>query len=228
MHNWNTLLRYIKLKLGVPTNEIELNDDDIISYIKENTLPELSTYLDNRKLIVLRDEHRELNKDGYPCVYYLPLNIEYIDVYKLYLGTNAFLPTGSIGYFMIDPKDTVMYNELIDMINSLSTITTYKFELPNIIRLDRVIDPPIIADVRYVPDISEIPADFYHNIFKRRALADIMLLISAQRKKYRLSTPFGEIDLNWEELQSTAKEIIAEIDSMLDAMPPEYLIEWID
>lgn len=232
MQNWNHLLKYIKQKLGVPTNLLELSDQEIIDYIKENVLPEISVILHNDMLVRITDKHRDssgLNE----YTYYIPIpdDVTIIDIYQVYINSrNISVGQLTSSYMTLDPRDTVMQNTLVTMFQSLQMVQEYTFEQPNIIRFGIPIYGEVILHCRVVyNDISKIPIDFYHEIFKRKCLAEVMLLIVAKRKKYEsLSTPFGQINLNVQELQNEAQSILSEIESKLDAMPPEYLIAWLD
>jgi len=44
MLNWNTVLKYIKNRLSLPSSFIELNDDQIRDCIITKTIPEFSQY----------------------------------------------------------------------------------------------------------------------------------------------------------------------------------------
>jgi len=233
--NWNSLLSYIKLKLGVPTNMLELTDDDIIKYIKENTIPELSQYLYETQLFLLTCHNLDTTSNPlYGANYYTipaPPDVEIIDVYKVYLSNNTIsIGLLTTGFLTIDPRDIAMQNELMTMMTSLQPVQTYKYIRPNKILFEQPLTGDCIVEARIVlQNIAQIPSDFYHDIFKEKCLADVISLVVSQRSKYEsLSTPFGQLNLNWQYLDQYGKEILAEINSKLDAIPPEYYIEWID
>jgi NAD(P)-dependent dehydrogenase (short-subunit alcohol dehydrogenase family) len=56
-------------------------------------------------------------------------------------------------------------------------------------------------------------------------LAEIFENLAAIRKKYKtVNVPFGQIDLNWDELESKSVQIKQSIQEKLDATPPDHLI----
>lgn len=234
MQNWSNLLSYIKARLGVKVNLIELSDKEIIEYIKEHTFPELSIQIGKTVIIKLGPEDRISSGQGYEYEYLIPLkdDMEIIDIYSVYIS-ELNLPIYQLAhtYITLDPRDIAMQNEMIASIRSLMVVQDYYFEPPNILRFGKKLTGEVFfIEARCIfKDPSEIPVDFYHRIFKKKALADIMLLISAMRKKYdNLTTPFGQININWQDLENTARDILSEVYSELDAMPPEYLIAFID
>jgi len=232
MQNWNALLNYIKMKLGVPSNLLELSDEQIIEYIKYNTIPEMSVYLNNDTYFRINDSHRE-SDDFHEFMYYIPVpdDVTIIDIYEVYSNTrNVSIGQLTSSYITLDPRDTVMQNTLVSLLYSLQPVQEYTFIQPNIIKFGIPVMGDLILHARSTySDISKIPMDFYHEIFKKKCLADVMSLISTQRKKYEnLTTPFGSININWQELESSMQQILSEIESKLDAMPPEYLLAWID
>ena len=240
VQTWNNLLDYIKVKLGVPTNLFEFSDDFIQNYIKNNVLPHLSSYVSWKCWIALKSENLitdENDPDYDPLLtkvkYRIPVpaNYDILDVKDLYLNTaNIGIGAISYGYMLLDPRDTVMGNTYENMIKSLSAVTDYEFMRPDILILGRDITEDVIIECRVVhQELKTIPSDFYHEIFKKRCLGEVMLLCAAQRSKYAdLSTQFGPIPINWEKMENDGKEILQEVDSLLDAIPPEYLIAWID
>ncbi len=232
MQNWNHLIKYIKQKMGVPTNLLELSDTDIIDYIKENVLPEISVYLHNDIYFRISDKDRD-STGIYENTYYIPVpdDIILVDVYEAYINTrNVSIGQLTSAYLTLDPRDTVMQNTLASMFQSLQMIQEYIFEQPNIIKFGIPVYGDLILHCRSIyQDVSKIPIDFYHEIFKKKCLAEIMLLVVAQRKKYEgLTTPFGQINLNIQDLQNEAQSILTEIESKCDAMPPEYLVAWLE
>ena len=240
MQNWNSLIKYIKLKLGVPTNLIEFTDADIKEYLEENVVPHMSNYVGKQCWILIKQENiiTDSNDPEYDSLlsglkYRIPVpqNVEIIDVYTLYLGRTDI--TGGIlsqGYILLDPRDAVMANSYSSMQESMRIAIDYEFIRPDILILPKELHEDIIIECRAVhQDLHSIPADFYHDIFKKKCLGEIMSLCAAQRSKYdNLSTQFGPLPINWDRLEAKAEQILQEVDSQLDAMPPEILVGWFD
>ena len=240
--SWNNLIEFIKVKLGVPTNLLELSDEDIRHHIKEHILPHFSNYI-SKKCWIKMDQSHLINDDTDPDYnevflglrYRIPVpeNCEIIDVYTIYMKDTSIL--GDIigyTYAFLDPRDTVMWNTYHDMVKSMTAVTDYEFYKPNIIQFGKTIQylETFILECRIMhTNLSEIPSDVYQEILKPWCLGEIMTIIAAQRSKYEnLSTQFGPLPINWERLESKGAEILQEVYSKLDAVPPEYLIAWID
>ena len=55
----------------------------------------------------------------------------------------------------------------------------------------------------------------------------IYLLISSYRSKYEnLTTPYGTINLNWQQLKDDGNTLLQQVAEKLDMMPPDHLIEF--
>jgi len=240
--NWNNLLKYIKLKLGVPTNLLELSDDDIQQYIKEEVIPHISNYISHRMWVPINESDKILDESDpdYDPIFKdlkyripIPNQYEIVDVYSAYIKPiNApYFELAEYAYTIIDPRDTVIWNTYSDILKSLQPVTDYRFIRPNLIQFGRRLQThPIILECRIIHiDLETIPGDVYHDVFKKMCLGEVMSLVAAQRSKYEnLSTQFGPIPINWERLEQKSQEILQEVESKLDAMPPEYLIAWMD
>jgi len=136
----------------------------------------------------------------------------------------------SAGAVMYDPTEMLINNVYSDIQHALSVLPTFRFIAPNQLLLDVSLNGKhIIIECKVVhTDLSTIPSDMYHEIFKPWALAEILDTVIQMRKKYRtMSTPFGEINLNWEELQTRYDTIMQTIQEKVDSLPPDRLIDFI-
>lgn len=253
--NWNNITRYIKRKLGVPLNFLELSDNDIKEIIVEDVLPAFSQYVGRPTWFRLGPEHiigvddesthdvdESLFIDEGRRNYYMseryaipvPNDMSVVEVHELYwpqyfgatAGINAEL-IQSMGMLSMNPMDQAILNSYSDIQKSMMTTPTYRFIPPNELLLDISLNgKSIIIETKCVhEDLTTIPSDMYHEIFKPWALAEILDTVIQMRKKYRnLSTPFGEINLNWEDLQQRHEQIMQTIQEKVDSLPPEKLV----
>jgi hypothetical protein len=123
-----------------------------------------------------------------------------------------------------------MANTYFDMARHFSAAPTFMFIPPNELLIDMSLQgKTMIIEVAAIhDDLSTIPSDIYFEIFKEMCLAEILDTVAAMRKKYRnITTPFGSIELNWEELQTRADTLKTVIQEKLESLPPDVLLHWI-
>lgn len=232
VQNWNNLLSYIKRKLGVPLNLLELTDDDIYNTILEDVLPPMSQYIGKPIWIKINDTNLDPNNNSnQPNMYIIPYpdDIILIDIQYVYYHRDNM---GVLGIYqnmlaVLDPRDTVMTNQFLDMLNSMETVQAFHFIPPNKVYFERpLLGSGVILECKAQhTDLETIPSDIYNEILRPWALAEILENVAAIRKKYRtVSTPFGPIEMNPEELETTAQNLRQTIQEKLDNMPPDHLV----
>jgi hypothetical protein len=243
MQNWNTLIEYIKLHLGAPSTMLEMTDEDIQKYILDNCLPEISAFDSDYFYCKIGIEDKYTTKfpdnlinhdkilSKYKYILPIPENIIVLDIYDIYKTSSTTVLTGMLTqstYMVSNPADVVMSNQLQTMVNSLKSVEIYEFIRPNVVILNYEISDYLIAQCHIVyNDLNRMPSDTYHEIFKKKCLGEIKLILSAKRSKFEsLDTPYGNIKVNWNELKSDANQLLDEVTNKLDAMPPAHLITW--
>ena len=254
--NWNGIVKYIKRKLGVPLNFLELTDRDIIEIIKDDVLPAFSQYVGTPgwfrlgacDLIAMKDAtdptQGDIEGESFRTYYMaeeyripVPDHMILVDVQEIYWpqyfqgggGINSDL-TQSMGFLQMNPMDMAMMNTYSDMIKSMQSVPTFRYITPNRLLFDVALQgKDMIIECKMMHnDLTTIPGDLYYEIFKPWALAEILDTVVQMRKKYRnMSTPFGELNLNWEDLQQRQETIMTTIQEKLDSLPPDRLLEWI-
>lgn len=235
MQNWNNLLDYIKKQCGVPVASLELSDHDIKSYISDHVLPEFSQYCPATKWIKI-DSNNRLSIEESPNynseVYQIPIdeNIQINSIQDVFLYQSGVLPTDILMY-LSNPQDIVLNNSMNDMVNSLQPLQTWDFIPPNLISFSKELYSGFqatIIQLNIVPEnLGSIPFDLYHRIFKPMCLKAIYELILSRRDKFRqVTTPFGEIVLNLETLQSKIDNLTRKIEDDLQWIPPKKFIEF--
>jgi len=231
--NWNTLLNYIKRKVGAPLNLLELTDDDIYEIIKEDVIPALSQYIGRPLWLRLSSSNLATvtnaeNQSTYTIP--VPTDTILVDVLEVYYSS-ASTSWGAYGNVVgvLDPRDIAMMNEFADMMSYLSVAQAYHFMYPNTISFAEQLQDDVILECKAVhSDLSTIPGDIYYDIFRDWCLAEIKEDVLAMRSKYEgISAPFGEIRLNWQKLEQDVMTLRQKVEAKLDAMPTEHLITFV-
>jgi len=227
VQSWNNILSYIKANLGVPINMLELSDDDLVTYLSENTLVEFSNYVPKTEYTLI-DKGNLVDDKIYK--YEIPVNkyiIDVVDVYTLkYQVPSDMSP-------MTSPEDIikrVIENKYSDIVRSLNSVITFKFEQPKylIFFTDAITQylPAVVEYQTVYDNLNEIPADMYQ-YFKKLCLADTMIMVGNMRSKFQLSTPFGQIMTNADELKQLGMQLRQEVLQALNTLPPDKLIVFI-
>lgn len=231
--SWNNLISYVKRKLGTPLNLLEYSDDDIKRVIQEDVLPAMSQYIGKPCWIRLNSSDR-IKTDEHGLAYELykiqvPDDIVLVDIQDVYYHRDNM---GTLGIYqnmlaVLDPRDTVMTNEFLDMLNSLETVQAFDFIAPDKIRFERPLNgKSVILECKAEhSDLHSIPSDYYHEILKPWCVAEVMENIVAMRNKFQtLSTPLADIQLNVADMANTAAQLKQMIMDKLDATPPDHLV----
>ena len=229
MQNWNDVLNYIKINLGASINLIELTDDEIVKNLREQVLSYFSQYSPAKKyLLINKNCWLGLPGEGQPQYQYeLPIEDEeyIIDIADVYIASSeTILNTFSYDYY--GAIDTVMANTYIDAIASIQVRNTWEFFPPKTLSFDQEIEAAIVVYNVEHGLLETIKPDIYHIMFKPLCLANTKLWISSMRSKYEgLQTPFGAINLNWQQLQQEGLTEKEKVEQMLMSLPPDKLIE---
>ena len=146
MQNWNTLLKYIKRKVGAPLTLLEYSDNDIYDIVKEDVLPRISShigkpiFLEVKSTDKLEEGVNEESNQIFPIAYRIPIpdDIVLVEVFNVYYSREQW---GIIGTFreligVIDPRNIAISNTFIDMLESLDTVQTFRFIPPDKIYFD--------------------------------------------------------------------------------------------
>lgn len=228
---YNSILGYIKRNLGAKVNLLEMTDDEIIDGIKEDVIPYFSQYIPDSKYVLITDANREPSQIGYGLYRYtIPLSpntyvIDILDAYQL--QSNSVMD--DYGYLVINSTDLIdvaISNKLQDIAKYLSTYQTWEFIPPNIIQFDLAIGPGSIVNycINHL-DLDTILPDYFETVFKPLCLAFVKKWLSALRSKYsNLSTPFGQIEMNWDKLDAEWKEEFTELEQKLLRSPFDHYI----
>jgi len=249
MQTWNNLLNYIKRNTGAKLNLLEMNDDEIIEGLQEDVMPLFSQYSPLKKYCVIGPPQRvEFQRDGDTQWKYelpVPKNEYIIDVHEVYMSSTSehdpFYGTkyssdaipgsvrlygyGSTGVYGGGMIDVVIDNEYFSMMNSLTAKNTYEFTPPRTIRFDQQITVACVVYNTVHEDPSTLNPDFYHIMFKPLCLGHTLKWIAALRSKYEnVSTPMGEVRLNWQKMEQDAERLLQETQQRMDQILPDHFI----
>ena len=224
MLNEYRVLSYIKSNLGFPFQFVEKSDEEIVEYVRENTLREWSQYNPQSGMILMLDVTSEHTKvPGKANEFYLeePQGLEIINVVDVYYNMSDLLvhghpPLGPLDHFSL--RDWALSTQMaVDLKQFSSFDKSFIFRHPNILRISPVFS---LASEKWVAveyeriqpgDFSGVPNDL-QLLFCDFALADIMIMIGRIRKRYTdLKTPFGEIPISaeiFDEGTTKKKEIL--------------------
>ena len=205
----NDVLDYVKTNLGFPFMHLELTDQQIIDYIKKNTVKEYSYYIPQVSKVPLNTNLASSKVPGTANEFYIwePLGLEILNVIDIYTSASDLYfyghpPVGPMCSGELGEWALSVHNAMTTKMFS-SWDMTFEFRHPNIVRISPANGNLGIISVEYErqqpDDLSGIPNDL-QMYFKDLALGDIMIVIGRIRKRYsgQMHTPFGDIPLEAE------------------------------
>lgn len=227
--SWSNVLDHIKTELGADVMQLELDDQKIVEKIQMHVLPEFSGY-DGLHKYYKMTEQNIISRD--PILEY-----EFLDFpYKIFEVKNKIDQATYIDMDQMfsqsiagDVTDFLVRQNYLDMANIARADNTWRFMAPNKFQV-------VKAGFSHVTDQFILELDVCHNdpttispglydSFRDLATAYIMNAIGKIRKKFNnFNTPFGNIQLNAEELINDAKELRQRTLEELKRTPPEQYI----
>ena len=248
--NWNNVLNYIKRNLGASVNLIELSDNDIISGLKEDVLPEFSQYIPHKEYCQILQYHQLPFQSGYSRWRYtipVPAETYIINIEDVYINNSShnsdiridegiitndssldnfqyysFNPNPAVGENLID---AVIANALIDANKYINGQNTWEYIPPNIMMFDYRIGSAIVVYNVVHRLLSTIPSDYYHTVFKKFCLATVKRWLIAIRSKYEnISTPTSQITINWQKLEDDYNKEMDDVMNRLNTTPAHQMV----
>ena len=224
------VLNYIKRNLGFPFMHLEWSDQEILDYVKSDTIRDWSYYIPDVKKMSL-NLNLEANKvPGRSNEFYLnePEGREILNVKEIYFDQGNLYALGHPPFGVFNEFEI---REWAYQVNAAMTTKmfsswdyTFEFEHPNIVR----ISPYPFNNTQFITveyermsadDFREIPNDL-HKYFLDLALAGVMIALGRIRKRYgggTLRTPFGEIPLE-SEIFDEGKTLRSEVTEKLERL----------
>jgi hypothetical protein len=122
--------------------------------------------------------------------------------------------------------NVVISNAYTDASRSLGVQNTWTFFPPKTIEFDKEITrAAIIYDIPHATPKTVRP-DMYNTTFKPLCLGTVQRWLVAKRAKFEnVATPFGQINLNWQKLETDSQTHIQDAMQKLELIPPDRLIE---
>jgi len=202
------VLKYVKRNLGFPFMHLEWSDEEILDYIKEDTIRDWSYYVPDVKKMSLNLAAESNKVPGRTNEFYLnePEGREILNVVDLYFDQGQLYALGHPPFGVFSEGEI---REWAYAVNSAMTTkmfssfdTTFEFTHPNVVRIspypfNNVRSCTVEYERMSSDDFREVPNDL-HKYFLDLALADVMIALGRIRKRYgggNLRTPFGEIPL---------------------------------
>lgn len=246
MLNDNRVISYIKTNLGFPFHTIELTDEQIMEYLRSNTIREFSYYIPEVRKMNLDIINPASRVPDRANEFYLNepegreiLNIKDIvfPAGNLYAMGHPIMGTNTLGGMGSDQaiRNWALDVERAGLIKKYSRFDyTFQFTHPNIVRispnpLDNSSGEITIEYERIQSeDFGGIPNDIQMT-FLELCLADMMIVIGRIRKKYgdgNLRTPFGEIPLGSEILDEGKEKKREIIEKLSNALIPNVRVSF--
>jgi hypothetical protein len=200
----NEIVRRVKARLGTRVRRLELDDDQIVDCLQQETLRTLSIY--NPYFVEYTLELSKDNKvDGSDNMFYVPEIIadqfEVMGIEKVY-SSSMFTP-GNYSILGSTPLSTL--NNFVDMLQTVNyqqaflPPETFSYIQPNILRLyfnGMSNATTLVLRTTHAKDFSTFPFGMRETIMNL-ALYDVALDIFAERRFFaNITTPLAEINLD--------------------------------
>jgi hypothetical protein len=229
------VLNYVKTKLGLPYVPLELIDDQIISWIKMETIQAFSRYVPFSKTQTLNTADPKVRTSKQTDFYLVDdEGLSILDVQRLYSNEGNMIIMGQpiLGVMSSSDRELSSFLSQTEMFGNSWKYSQFRywfnFLQPNIIRImPRSLLGVFVVEYEcfHKPDFSTIPAQ-YQQMFLNLAWCDTTLLVSRIRKQFpEIQTPFGPVSLNGIDLSSEAKEDRDKIMEELSMANPSILVQ---
>jgi len=227
--SWANTIDYIKTELGADTNKLELSDAQIIQKIQDHVLPEFSMYDGLQKFYFMTEAH--IINDVPNLLY------EFKDFpYKIIKIKGKIDKATYIDYDQIfsqslagDVTDFLVRQNYLDMSKLAGADDTWRFMPPNKIQVTKAsfshLTNEFILDLEVVHNSPETINPGLYQEFLDLSTSYIMRAIGKIRKKFNnMTTPFGQINMNADEMIQEAKELHDRtIDDLRKTPPDQYV-----
>jgi len=238
MLNNSEVLNYVKMKLGIPFTPIEYIDSEILEYIRTVSLRTFSKLMPHVNKISMDLDDQTIHTDVKNEFRILdPDNVSIIGIVEILFDKSNLILAGFPYYGNLSTtKDLEHAANYVYDIETAATNFKYsqfrqhfEFVPPNILRilpttfLGGVIT--VIYERFHTPDFRTILPEF-EETFLDLAYADVALWLSRTRNAFRtFNTPFGDIELNTEELKSDAQTLRDKIIEDLSVVNPSIIVD---
>lgn len=230
MLNDSKVLNYIKRNLGFPFMHLEWSDEEILSYVREDTIREWSYYIPDIKKMPLNPQLESNKVPGRTNEFFLyePDGREILNIKDIYFDQGNLYALGHPPFGVFTEFELRDWSLRVSQAMTTKMFSswdyTFEFQHPNVVR----ISPYPVQDMQVMTveyermsqdDFSEIPNDL-HKYFLELSLADVMIALGRIRKRYgggNLRTPFGEVPLDsdiFDEGKTMRSEVIEKLERL--------------
>ncbi len=238
MLSTSQVLTYVKTKLGAPFLPIEYDDEQIISWVRKNSLISFSRYLPREASFPLNMDDPSV-QTNIPNVYLLkePNGIPIIDIQRVDFPFNDMVIMGHpiIPLLSSNSRGVIDYmvqtQKFGDAYKNSMFKNIYEFLKPDKIRIMPMnarsggATCTIEYESFHLNDFSSIWVEF-QEMFLDLAWADVAINLSLIRKQFGpVKSNFGEIQLGGDELYQRAKETRDKIIEYLESANPSILVD---
>jgi len=210
MISWSFVLERIEEELGLPFQVLERSQTEIVNYLKRNAIKKFSRFFPATFRLSLDTTDPNLQVPNRQMEYYLvdPDERTILSVKNMYTGFGEKLVLGHpwVGTFNYNQ----IPNYLLDVHTSMTTQLwspynyTTEFIPPNTLRINPSYHGNAVVEYEreLSPELTDLNPEL-EDPFTELCLAMFMMQIGRIRRRYsNISTPFGEIQLNAEEIYS--------------------------
>ncbi len=230
--SWANVLDTVKTELGSGTTKLELTDNQIIKKLYDHVLPEFSRHSGLHRYYYMT-EANIIGED--PVLTYqfkdFPYRIMGI-LGKIDKMSMSNLALSQMQHFSGgDVTDYLVRQNYLDMSQMVRGDPTYRFKGPDLLE---VTNPTMLMNTNeFILEVdaahnnpSTIDSTLYQE-FLDLATAYCLNMFGKMRKKYsNVSTPFGSIEMNADEMINESKEIRQRVLQDLKRTPMDQII-WI-
>lgn len=215
MLSWSMIVETIKEELSYPFQMLEKSDDQIIDYLRRNALRKFEQYFPQKWRMTLNCSNPEIKVPNRKSEFYLidpdERSIKNVVAFYPTLGPYLFNNHPFFGPWTsgeLENWHLQVYNSGLLQPFSNYAYTT-EFIPPNIIRISPIFSG--ICTIEYErshdPELSSLNPEL-EMIFMDLCQGMFMMMIGRLRQKYNTtSTPFGEINLNGDQIFNDGKEL---------------------
>ena len=214
MLSWSFIVERIKDELSLPFQTLERSDEEIIDYLKRNAVKKFSTFFPHKERITLDAANPDLQVPNRQSEFYIvdPCEREILSITDFIPTFGTRLLTGHpfIGAFTYESIPE--YALAVHRANTTELFSiyhyTHEFIPPNILRVSPLYRGKAV--VQYERAIDPELTDMWPELddyFVELCVAMFMRQIGRIRRRYsNINTPFGDIQLNAEEIFSEGEQ----------------------
>jgi len=223
MLSWSAILQRVKEELSLPFQELEKTDEEIVDYLRRNAVKKYSTYFPQKWRLTLDCSDPTIYVPHRTSEYYLvePDDREIFNVTEFIpqFGNNLLLGHPYLGAWTYEELESWHLQTM--RANNLKLWSNFnyntEFITPNRLRITPRFNGTATIEYEraHDPELSTIIADHY-DLFTDLCYGMFGMMIGRIRKKYApVQTPFGEIQINADDIFNDAKEVY---DKCMDKM----------